>query len=482
MNFKKYLVFFLAVIMLVSVVSCRNNNEPEQNSGPPTSDSIVPPSTEDRGKLDDPHKTYGGTEINVYAWQGYSTEFITNEEEAYINQTSQAVWERDLFVQEKLDVTLNYFIAEFDHDAFMNILEASVLAGDALYDFVIQYNRNAGAGTLRGLYLNLKTNNEICLEEDYWAPTLTERVSLGDRVYFATGDIMTTTISNTYCVHYNKDILTDRGLEDPYDLVQNNQWTWEKVFEMTRDTYIDTGDAADGFDDTYGIVFCQNGVVDAMYVSAGLKYLEKNEAGRYSISDDFRSDKAATFVSYLRDQFEKDENFIAPTFDWVAYPHGRSLFSVYTAGAVGTIAQGGVVKRYGVAPLPKYDTQQDRYYANLANNYKIVSIPFDCPNFEAAGAVMEFMAVYSKQYVSPAIFEQGFQFKYSESPEDAYMFELIRASSAFDPGLIYVDAFQYAFARSVRGMNEWGSHSLQVAESTEALLIPIMDDLSGLKH
>ena len=62
------------------------------------------------------------------------------------------------------------------------------------------------------------------------------------------------------------------------------------------------------------------------------------------------------------------------------------------------------------------------------------------------------------------------------------MFELIRASSAFDPGLIYVDAFQYAFARSVRGIKEWGSHSLQVAESTEALLIPIMDDLSGLKR
>ena len=483
MKIKKLLIILLAFIMLLSVVGCDSQKKPDGPDDTSTSDDLGS-SEEIGGKLDEPHETYGGHELNIYAWKGYSTQFVLNDADAYSSMSAQAIWERDQFIEEKLDVELNYIVIDVGqpHETFLNNLEASVMAGDAAFDFVEQYNRNAGAGTMRGLYVDLQTNDEINLEEDYWVPEFTKRMSLGNKMHFAAGDMVTTTTTFTYAMHYNKDLIADRGLETPYDLVQKNQWTWEKVFELTQETYVDLGDAADGYDDSYGIVLCGNNPVDAMYVSAGMTFLGKDADGFYTVSEDFRSEKAATFVQYLSDMFSKDENFIAPTFDWVAYPEGRALFSVDIVGAVGTVAAKGAVKHFGVAPLPKYDDQQSRYYANHANNYILVSIPFDCPNFEAAGAVMEYMAIYGQKYVLPAIFEDGFKLKYSESKEDAEMFDLVRASASFDAGLIYVDRFQNVFAKTVRSKGEWGSISLEVAEATKTALIPILEDLGDLKR
>ena len=478
----KVLIFLLALLLVIPVTSC-SNKSPNESSGGTEGNTTEGGGTEDTTP---PHATYGGQPVHIYAWEPFTTEYVVSEEYADVDDVSRALYARDLYVEEELDVDISYYVfpgqEESKSEQFIIDLEKSVMVGDGAYDFVIQYNNNAGNATIRGLYLNLTENNELNLYEDYWTPRLTEAVALGDKVYFATGDIVTTITKNVYCMHYNKNLIAARGLENPYDLVQNNEWTWDKVFEMAKNCYVDSGTAEDGWDDSYGLVLVGQGVLDSMYFSAGLTLIEKDEDGFFSVSSDYCGDTATSFMSMIRDFTKTEDCLYAHTGEWVNYPDGKSLFSIGVADYVGSIIESEANFKPGVAPLPKYNADQDGYYANHANNYSFVSIPFDCYNKEISGAVMEYMAKDGNSRVTPALFEDTFKLQYSESPEDAYMFDVVRASATFEPGLVYIGTFQFAFAKCIIGTQEWGSTSTTVANNAENELIPILEGLAGLKR
>ena len=173
--------------------------------------------------------------------------------------------------------------------------------------------------------MNLAQNEEISLEADYWTPRLTECIALGEKVYFATGDIVTTITKNVYCMHYNKNMINARDLENPYDLVKSNQWTWEKLFQMSKDIYVDTDadekkDDYSEWDDTYGLVIAGQGPIDAMYLSAGMTLIEKDAEGYYSVSPDYRGDRASSFMSFVREFRTSNDCCYANTGSFVNFP------------------------------------------------------------------------------------------------------------------------------------------------------------------
>ena len=92
---------------------------------------------------------------------------------------------------------------------------------------------------------------------------------------------------------------------------------------------------------------------------------------------------------------------------------------------------------HGIMPLPKYSTDQERYYTLLNMNHSLFSIPYDTPSFEISGATMEFLARESYRTVTPALFEDTFKAQYAQAPEDAEAFDLIRSSVTWDIGRTY---------------------------------------------
>lgn len=482
-NISKVLIFLLALLLVIPLASCSNDDK-KTNGEVTTNNEDEEVET---GELDLPHATYGGQLVTIYTWQPYTTEFVLTEDEAYTNAVTQSLWERDMFVEEKLDIELAYYVypdqAASKSEQFVNDLESSVLIGDGAYDYVIQQNAWAGVATLRGLYLNLNENAELDFSRDYWDSRLTDAVSLNDKVYFASGDIVTTVTKNVYCLHYNKNILADRSLENPIDLVNNNQWTWSKVFEMAKDLYVDSGTDASGLDDNYGFVAGALGALDCIYFSAGLTMIEKDEDGFFTVSPDYRSDRTTTFLKQIKDFFDGEDALYYHGDAASNFSSGKSLFYVAIAGGAGDYQESEAEFKVGVTPLPKYNEDQDGYYANITNNYSVVSVPFDCPNPEVSGAVMEYMAKVGAQDVIPALFEDTFKLQYSESNEDAQMFDYVRDSRTYDTGLLFgVDIFQFNFAKCIYGTKEWTSTAVQAIASAEDNLIPTLEKLGELKH
>lgn len=84
-----------------------------------------------------------------------------------------------------------------------------------------------------------------------WDKNATEAFSFGNAVYFTTGDI---TILNKVCTNsilFNKDIIKNNNMEDPYALVREHKWTFDKLVEMAKAAATDPSEKSR----VYGIGF-----------------------------------------------------------------------------------------------------------------------------------------------------------------------------------------------------------------------------------
>lgn len=472
---KILLLILAACLLAVPLAGCSKEEAP--NPGAVGGDN----SEVETDEPEPPHVTYNGTPVTIFTWQPFYTDFILKEEDAYVNAVSQALWERNLAVEEKLDVTIDYISIPGHYpemNNFINSLEASVSVGDAAFDIVQQYSLAAAVATVKGLYLDIAQNDEVNLTGEYWPANIRDNIAYQNKLYFLTGDIAPTVLANAFCIGYNKDMLRNLDLESPYTLYKNNEWTWTKFFEMCKELYDDQGAPGVDDDDRYAMDMSEVNAYDAVYFSAGLRLIEKGADGKLMISEDFRGDTAATLFSKMLD-FVKSEDVVFPAKYFGNFSAGNSLFSLITMGSVFENVD------HAIAPMPKYAASQDGYYTVSGMNVSIFSIPYDTPSFEVSGAVMEFLAKESYKTVTPALFEDVFKLQISDSPEEAEMFDAVRKSLVYDFGVLYGERLVIygVFRNGLKaGDSDWGSRSKTAYENASTRLETLVGVLEELKR
>ena len=86
-----------------------------------------------------------------------------------------------------------------------------------------------------------------------------------------------------YVTVYNNRIFTERGLEDLFDVVNDNRWTMEYQYELANDLYVDLnniGERDDG--DFYGFVSGARTSVDSYWVSCKAWVIGRDENNYYT--------------------------------------------------------------------------------------------------------------------------------------------------------------------------------------------------------
>ena len=105
-----------------------------------------------------------------------------------------------------------------------------------------------------------------------------------------------------YSVFYNKTMAEAYGLPDMIQLVKDNEWTIDKMIEVTSMGYQDMNADGKTPDDQFGMTFSWF-AADALIQGADFKILESvdyDEKGLYvDITEDFYSETLDSFVSKL---------------------------------------------------------------------------------------------------------------------------------------------------------------------------------------
>src|SRR5690625_3005860 len=157
-------------------------------------------------------------------------------------ETGDLLVERWKEVEEKYNVTIEW--TEIPYEEKIEHLTTTVLAGEPFADLVRMDPTQASGLAQEGLIIPL--DDIIDLSQSKMSEELKEagRVNPDGKVYmmdtlrsFASGGGM----------FYNKTMFQQAGLEDPYELVQRGEWTWEKMLEaaLTLTTGDQFGLAAD---------------------------------------------------------------------------------------------------------------------------------------------------------------------------------------------------------------------------------------------
>jgi hypothetical protein len=210
---------------------------------------------------------------------------------------------------------------------------------------------------------------------------------------------------------------------------------------MAKDKYQDlnrnaTADVGDFFglimDGTFG---------NALYTGAGLDTISR-KGGEYELTLD--SEQSLNLIEKYASLFGDRKQYLndlngKESWEIDIFKAGNCIFQPSTIA--GTISLRDMEDDYAILPIPKWDEAQEEYYT-ACNTWlpSGVAVPKNCSIVDDLGLVLETMAYYSQEMVTPAVYEITLQGKVSRDDNSTKMLDIIYSSAAFD----FVTAFNFA--------------------------------------
>ena len=400
--------------------------------------------------------------ISILYWLDVERpEFEVLEEETGVDMVKDAIYNRNLAVEDRLGVKFEWTGVNGDNgdrSKFASYVQ-NCFSGGTYYDIIATYSRTSAMLCVSGLLedLNQIEDSYLNFSQPWWPKCMVDTCSIDDSLFFISGDISTNILHFMYAIYYNMDLLKDLQLQNPVELVDNHKWTLDALIQMTSDLYVDLDqDGSPSGGDQYG--FCSSYFhLDAFYSGSGLRLVEDDPEGILKISDDFYSQKAIdladklgswfntgnTYVSRRADSFDEDQPFV----------EGNAVFiqnRVYLADAQyakGTGPMREVDWEFGILPTPLYDESQEEYITLLGNPISLWSVMSNARDPQMSSAVIECLASEAYRKTSPALFENNMKYRYTPDTQgkgdSARMFDIVRENINFDLGRIFSNSLSY---------------------------------------
>ena len=253
-NFKKWLSLILAALMLLSVttVFAGCGETVEEPAGKDTGTTPVgseAETTEEDHRFD--NVNYAGREFRIYTstnissmGKGNSNFLIEGTGETEGGLVNDKVLERNMKVEELLDVTLDFTQADLNYDQVAGDIRKYTQSGDDVFDLVINDIYAYAELLIEGNFRNV-LDDECVFDFDrpYWYKEYMDDLRLMDGYqYVLAGDYFIDILRDAHLLLLNKEIYQDyynRSADELYDVVTNFEWTYEKMNEIISDKYAD---------------------------------------------------------------------------------------------------------------------------------------------------------------------------------------------------------------------------------------------------
>lgn len=432
-----------------------------------TSDPTTPAeTTADPGFIADiPEGTdFGMREISILATgQPFSADEFAADS---INgaTVNDAVYARNMAVEDALNVRLKVTVAS--PSSVYNVgneIRTAVATGDKSYDLATMPGYTHTSYVLEGDFYNLLDVDGLDLEKKYWTQGFNEIMNNGTRQYVASGAYSLSMYRNMYITLYNKDLFAANGLEDLYDIVLRDEWTYEKQGELARGVYNDlNGSTTRDGADLYGFVSGALTSVDPYWVSFNLPCLILQDDGEYKMGYDV--EKMADIVARVQDTLFNNEGVYSVgstsaedgSDDTVIISHFNDSRAAMCTTMIFQIENfltpNNFEDEYGIAPIPKYDKNQTEYYTHVQDQLSVIGMVSTVAENEReiVGTVMEKISEQSYENVYPAYYKNALSYRYLQNEESVVMLDLIYNSIKIEGAFIY--SAQFALLGKLRSV------------------------------
>lgn len=462
-NVKNRRILCLALVILLALIpvlfaSC--GNEPGDNKKSDGADSDSTQNTEESQDITEDEilpelpegADYGGYEFKVltrgdemHSYPLHSRDIIAEEENG--EPINDAVYRRNSIVEDLLNVKISIIpLDEGDETRPNTAVKNAVLAGDDIYDLLMTHEIYSAPTAQNGYLKNLADIPYIDLTKPWWCRSATDDLSVGDKIFLALSDFSISSNDHAYIVLFNKNLHQEYAMENMYDLVKTNKWTFDKMYSVIKDISKDlNGDGQMTDADQYGLIL-GGGQLNFFY--AGGNTVTKKDADN---------------IPYYDILTERSINTFEKAFDICVAPHTYSFSSWIDEKIPPMFASGhgflmttqiGIVPQlrdmevdFGILPYPKLDEHQEKYQEYVDGHAQLMGIPITVQNTEKVGAILEALSYYSYKYLVPAYYDINLKTKFSRDDESSEMLDIIMDGRVFDFGYVYdnwVVAFKFS--------------------------------------
>ena len=455
MKYRHSLSLLLAALLLASV-GCGGGSPAADTTAASGGDTTTAPVTELAPDL--PAYDGGGADFTILAkMEGTETGRWTAQDVWVEDQNGEvindAVWKRNRTLEDKYNIVLKRefmpISGQYSYNMF-NELARIIMAGDDAYDIVMPTIQDAALLARAGMLYDLRENGNVDLSMPWWSQMFDEETALDGKSYYANGDICMSFIRASYCMLFNKSLIEDYKLEDPYELVEKGEWTMDKVLELSEAFATDTnGDGEYTSADNVGLGVLNNHV-EVFFTSAGCKFVEYDGNELTFVADKERTINVLenilkfytvekNVLCFTKRERVAEEHIAAGVghVEWAAgaFESGKLMILAGTMNNVPSMRN--MDADFGILPYPKYNEEQDSYYTYVqtwASGCAAIPVTAD---ENASSIILEDMAYYSSKTIMPAYYETALKTKYARDDESQAMLDLLCDTRTVDIGNLY---------------------------------------------
>jgi len=353
---------------------------------------------------------------------------------------NDATYNRNKAVEEKFNCVIAEVNVAGQGDA-NNLLTRTVRAGDPAYDVMLcrmQSFMNLGS---QGLIIDLNLLEHIDFTNPWWDQNSVKDLSIANRLFMVCGDITISDNGATGVIVFNKQLLADNAMDNPYQLVKNGDWTLENFFSMARDISEDlNGDGIMDENDRYGFLY-QRDTVLSFLNGSGERVGRKDENDIPYIT--LGHESAISNILYtFENLYDRDSCFnvmhLPGDFNIGMdnmFQNNQALFMWIRM--VNIVPLRSMETDFGVLPIPKKDKAQ-QYYSCDVNSWTGlgITIPATVVNMEEMGIFLEVYGLESYNRVKPAYYDVLLSGKVARDDESLEMLDIIFGNRTYDIGAI----------------------------------------------
>ena len=437
-TFAKLLALCLALMMMLSLfAACANTEDDPKDT---TAKTDAPDATEapTEGETEPTEEVLGvqpennnGEEILILMGSGSGkTETSLQASE---DRVQQALFERNAEIEEYLGIVLAYNIEHSDswndravyndliRNDVMNEHKADIIVAAISSSFMTCVEEN--------LITDLSQVEAFNFEASWWFDRLTDVFAINGKQFGAMGDVSMTTYTGLQAIWFNADMSKDYQIESPYDSVRSNTWTLDKLFANAKLVEETVDGEYDPFKHKMGLLSLHTS--NRTWIAALDLHLVEHDANTGVVTvPTSPNEKCIDVFNKMFDVFENENEFFVSrksADNNKAFGQGTVLYLQNGLNSVKDFRD--MEDDYGVVPMPKYDSKQEKYFTVGGANVWMLPSTTTKENNELAAKTMEVMAYLNRQDVVPEYYDITLGYTLARDENVVEMLAHIRAGA-----------------------------------------------------
>ena len=382
-----------------------------------------------------PEMDFEGERFNTLNYQvNTAAYYYFTDEETSGDPVKEALWQREEMIEEHLNCDLTYTVGG-DPEDVVRVLYDMILSDLDEYQQILTHPIYGVADlVVKGYTSDFASLPYVDLTSDWWDLEDMDALRLGESYYYGRSDFM---ISAPHVFVFNKTMVDDLNLENPYDLVNAGTWTIDKMMEMSYAAVRDVNNDGrmSGIDDYFGLTLSEISKFNSFLISCDQPVTTRDENGMLQLA--LNTEKTVKLVEKFS-EMRRTKGAIYVAADKVIefgvnheqmFGEGRALFVMHDLSILEKFRYYDV--DYGIAPYPKYDEEQTEYKS--MDWGPMWTVPMTIRNPELVGAAVELYSFFSADTIVPAYYDKVLEGKLAQDMESRKMLEIIFESVSFEP-------------------------------------------------